>query len=159
MSSPPKPLTATQSLESPCRWQVSLSHLISEVSRSQVTLTTHCGPRGPIARDISFDSSAKRNAGVAFPLPFALTAGSRVPSVRACLSNAGVHTASELEEAMMSTYFETVDDLLASFGPVRDCSRENGGCKKNFKCISDRQLDSSGCMTRTRATDVLPWSR
>ncbi|XP_034457949.1 astrotactin-2 isoform X1 [Hippoglossus hippoglossus] len=50
------------------------------------------------------------------------------------------------EEAMMSTYFETVDDLLASFGPVRDCSKENGGCKKNFKCIADRQLDSSGCM-------------
>lgn len=50
------------------------------------------------------------------------------------------------EEAMMSTYFETVEDLLASFGPVRDCSKENGGCKKNFKCVSDRQLDSSGCM-------------
>lgn len=50
------------------------------------------------------------------------------------------------EEAMMSTYFETVEDLLASFGPVRDCSKDNGGCKKNFKCVSDRQLDSSGCM-------------
>ncbi|XP_069369314.1 astrotactin-2 isoform X3 [Paralichthys olivaceus] len=50
------------------------------------------------------------------------------------------------EEAMMSTYFETVEDLLASFGPVRDCTKENGGCKKNFKCVSDRQLDSSGCM-------------
>lgn len=46
----------------------------------------------------------------------------------------------------MSTYFETVEDLLASFGPVRDCSKDNGGCKKNFKCVSDRQLDSSGCM-------------
>lgn len=47
---------------------------------------------------------------------------------------------------MMSTYFETVEDLLASFGPVRDCSKDNGGCKKNFKCVSDRQLESSGCM-------------
>ena len=46
----------------------------------------------------------------------------------------------------MSTYFETVEDLLASFGPVRDCTKDNGGCKKNFKCVSDRQLDSSGCM-------------
>uniref|UniRef100_A0A669BHK8 Astrotactin 2 n=1 Tax=Oreochromis niloticus TaxID=8128 RepID=A0A669BHK8_ORENI len=50
------------------------------------------------------------------------------------------------EEAMMSTYFENVEDLLASFGPARDCSKDNGGCKKNFKCVSDRQLDSSGCM-------------
>ncbi|XP_037547936.1 astrotactin-2 [Nematolebias whitei] len=50
------------------------------------------------------------------------------------------------EEALMSTYFETVQDLLASFGPVRDCSKDNGGCKKNFKCVSDRQLDSFGCM-------------
>lgn len=54
------------------------------------------------------------------------------------------------EEAMMSTYFETVEDLLASFGPVRDCSKENGGCKKNFKCVTDRQLDSSGCMVSVR---------
>lgn len=46
----------------------------------------------------------------------------------------------------MSTYFESVQDLLASFGPVRDCSKDNGGCKKNFKCVSDRQMDSSGCM-------------
>uniref|UniRef100_A0A3Q2NW75 Astrotactin 2 n=1 Tax=Fundulus heteroclitus TaxID=8078 RepID=A0A3Q2NW75_FUNHE len=50
------------------------------------------------------------------------------------------------EEALMSTYFESVQDLLASFGPVRDCSKDNGGCKKNFKCVSDRQMDSSGCM-------------
>ncbi|KAJ7987287.1 hypothetical protein DPEC_G00337160 [Dallia pectoralis] len=50
------------------------------------------------------------------------------------------------EEAIMSTYFETVDDLLASFGPVRDCSKDNGGCRKNFKCVSDRRVDSSGCM-------------
>uniref|UniRef100_A0A3P9J3M2 Astrotactin 2 n=1 Tax=Oryzias latipes TaxID=8090 RepID=A0A3P9J3M2_ORYLA len=50
------------------------------------------------------------------------------------------------EEAMISTYFDTVEDLLASFGPVRDCSKENGGCKRNFKCVSDRQLDSTGCM-------------
>ncbi|TNN83184.1 Astrotactin-2 [Liparis tanakae] len=52
------------------------------------------------------------------------------------------------EEAMMSTYFETVEDLLVSFGPVRDCSKDNGGCKKNFKCVTDRKLESSGCMYR-----------
>ncbi|KAJ8346820.1 hypothetical protein SKAU_G00282210 [Synaphobranchus kaupii] len=50
------------------------------------------------------------------------------------------------EEAVMSTYFETVDDLLSSFGPVRDCSEDNGGCRKNFKCVSDRRVDSTGCM-------------
>nr|XP_015222639.1 PREDICTED: astrotactin-2 isoform X2 [Lepisosteus oculatus] len=50
------------------------------------------------------------------------------------------------EEAMMSTYFESVDDLLASFGPVRDCSKDNGGCRKNFKCVADRRVDSTGCM-------------
>lgn len=55
----------------------------------------------------------------------------------------------------MSTYFETVEDLLASFGPVRDCSRDNGGCKKNFKCVSDRQLDSSGCMVSVLRCHVL----
>uniref|UniRef100_A0A673WXB8 Astrotactin 2 n=1 Tax=Salmo trutta TaxID=8032 RepID=A0A673WXB8_SALTR len=49
-------------------------------------------------------------------------------------------------EAIMSTYFDTVDDLLASFGPVRDCSKDNGGCRKNFKCVSDRRVDSTGCM-------------
>uniref|UniRef100_A0A8C8LL36 MACPF domain-containing protein n=1 Tax=Oncorhynchus tshawytscha TaxID=74940 RepID=A0A8C8LL36_ONCTS len=49
-------------------------------------------------------------------------------------------------EAIMSTYFDTVDDLLASFGPVRDCSQDNGGCRKNFKCVSDRRVDSTGCM-------------
>ncbi|XP_043913867.1 astrotactin-2 isoform X2 [Protopterus annectens] len=50
------------------------------------------------------------------------------------------------EEAMLSTYFETIDDLLSSFGPVRDCSRSNGGCTRNFKCVSDRKIDSTGCM-------------
>uniref|UniRef100_A0A8C9RLN2 Astrotactin 2 n=1 Tax=Scleropages formosus TaxID=113540 RepID=A0A8C9RLN2_SCLFO len=50
------------------------------------------------------------------------------------------------EESIRSTYFETVDDLLSSFGPVRDCSRDNGGCRKNFKCVSDRRVDSTGCM-------------
>ncbi|KFO26785.1 Astrotactin-2 [Fukomys damarensis] len=52
------------------------------------------------------------------------------------------------EEAMLSTYFETINDLLSSFGPVRDCSRNNGGCTRNFKCVSDRQVDSSGCVIR-----------
>ncbi|XP_030063066.1 astrotactin-2 isoform X1 [Microcaecilia unicolor] len=50
------------------------------------------------------------------------------------------------EEAMLSTYFETIDDLLSSFGPVRDCSRNNGGCTRNFKCVSDRKIDSTGCV-------------
>ncbi|KAL0965496.1 hypothetical protein UPYG_G00282030 [Umbra pygmaea] len=50
------------------------------------------------------------------------------------------------EEAILSTYFETVDDLLASFGNVRDCSKDNGGCRKNFKCVSDRRVDSTGCI-------------
>uniref|UniRef100_A0A3B3S2I1 Astrotactin 2 n=1 Tax=Paramormyrops kingsleyae TaxID=1676925 RepID=A0A3B3S2I1_9TELE len=50
------------------------------------------------------------------------------------------------EESIRSTHFETVDDLLSSFGPVRDCSKDNGGCRKNFKCVSDRRLDSSGCV-------------
>ncbi|XP_060266784.1 astrotactin-2 isoform X3 [Ovis aries] len=50
------------------------------------------------------------------------------------------------EDAMLSTYFETINDLLSSFGPVRDCSRNNGGCTRNFKCVSDRQVDSSGCV-------------
>ncbi|EHB16263.1 Astrotactin-2 [Heterocephalus glaber] len=52
------------------------------------------------------------------------------------------------EEAMLSTYFETINDLLSSFGPVRDCSRNNGGCTRNFKCVSDRQVDSSGCVMK-----------
>ncbi|XP_028918563.1 astrotactin-2 isoform X3 [Ornithorhynchus anatinus] len=47
---------------------------------------------------------------------------------------------------MLSTYFETINDLLASFGPVRDCSRNNGGCTRNFKCVADRKVDSSGCV-------------
>ncbi|XP_013926560.1 PREDICTED: astrotactin-2-like, partial [Thamnophis sirtalis] len=50
------------------------------------------------------------------------------------------------EEAMLSTYFETINDLLSSFGPVRDCSHNNGGCTRNFKCVSDRQVDSTGCV-------------
>lgn len=50
---------------------------------------------------------------------------------------------------MLSTYFETINDLLSSFGPVRDCSRNNGGCTRNFKCVSDRQVDSTGCVVRT----------
>lgn len=54
------------------------------------------------------------------------------------------------EEAMLSTYFETINDLLSSFGPVRDCSRNNGGCTRNFKCVSDRQVDSSGCVVSAR---------
>ncbi|XP_078406460.1 astrotactin 2 isoform X5 [Cetorhinus maximus] len=50
------------------------------------------------------------------------------------------------EEAMRSTYFETPDDLLSSFGPVRDCSRDNGGCTRNYRCVTDRKVDSTGCM-------------
>ncbi|XP_032904772.1 astrotactin-2 isoform X3 [Amblyraja radiata] len=50
------------------------------------------------------------------------------------------------EESMRSTYFETPDDLLSSFGPVRDCSRENGGCTRNYRCVTDRKVDSTGCV-------------
>ena len=52
---------------------------------------------------------------------------------------------------MLSTYFETINDLLSSFGPVRDCSRNNGGCTRNFKCVADRQVDSSGCVVSALA--------
>lgn len=52
---------------------------------------------------------------------------------------------------MLSTYFETINDLLSSFGPVRDCSRNNGGCTRNFKCVSDRKVDSTGCVVGTAA--------
>ncbi|KAM4661817.1 astrotactin-2 [Discoglossus pictus] len=50
------------------------------------------------------------------------------------------------EEALLATHFETVDDLLSSFGPVRDCTLSNGGCSRNFKCVSERKVDSSGCV-------------
>uniref|UniRef100_A0A8C3HM96 Astrotactin 1 n=1 Tax=Chrysemys picta bellii TaxID=8478 RepID=A0A8C3HM96_CHRPI len=50
------------------------------------------------------------------------------------------------EELMTSSSFDSLEVLLDSFGPVRDCSKDNGGCSKNFRCISDRKLDSSGCV-------------
>ncbi|XP_061427694.1 astrotactin-2-like [Lethenteron reissneri] len=55
-------------------------------------------------------------------------------------------TAEVREEAMRSTHFESLEDLLDSFGPVRDCSRDNGGCTRNFHCVSERRIDSSGCV-------------
>uniref|UniRef100_A0A3Q2YBQ5 Astrotactin 1 n=1 Tax=Hippocampus comes TaxID=109280 RepID=A0A3Q2YBQ5_HIPCM len=51
-----------------------------------------------------------------------------------------------LEELMISSSFDSLEVLLDSFGPVRDCSKDNGGCSRNFRCISDRKLDSSGCV-------------
>uniref|UniRef100_A0A8C4W5B2 Astrotactin 1 n=1 Tax=Gopherus evgoodei TaxID=1825980 RepID=A0A8C4W5B2_9SAUR len=53
------------------------------------------------------------------------------------------------EELMTSSSFDSLEVLLDSFGPVRDCSKDNGGCSKNFHCISDRKLDSSGCVCPT----------
>ncbi|XP_029818074.1 astrotactin-1 [Manacus vitellinus] len=53
------------------------------------------------------------------------------------------------EELMTSSSFDSLEVLLDSFGPVRDCSRDNGGCNKNFRCISDRKLDSTGCVCPT----------
>ncbi|KFO60980.1 Astrotactin-1, partial [Corvus brachyrhynchos] len=53
------------------------------------------------------------------------------------------------EELMTSSSFDSLEVLLDSFGPVRDCSRDNGGCSKNFRCISDRKLDSTGCVCPT----------
>uniref|UniRef100_UPI00398F1676 astrotactin-1 n=1 Tax=Pristiophorus japonicus TaxID=55135 RepID=UPI00398F1676 len=50
------------------------------------------------------------------------------------------------EEAMISASFDSLEVLLDSFGPVRDCTKDNGGCSRNFCCISDRMLDSSGCV-------------
>lgn len=52
------------------------------------------------------------------------------------------------EELMTSSSFDSLEVLLDSFGPVRDCGRDNGGCSKNFRCISDRKLDSTGCVVR-----------
>ncbi|KAI9524636.1 hypothetical protein NQZ68_016645 [Dissostichus eleginoides] len=92
---------------------------------------------------------AKRNTEVAYPLVLS-DSGHPELSVWAWLNMLkGTQQLSNTawEEAMMSTYFETVEDLLESFGPVRDCSKDNGGCKKNFKCVTDRQTDSSGCMS------------
>lgn len=60
---------------------------------------------------------------------------------------------------MLSTYFETINDLLSSFGPVRDCSRNNGGCTRNFKCVSDRKVDSTGCVVGTVAAGPGGWHR
>ncbi|EPY78992.1 astrotactin isoform 1 isoform 1-like protein [Camelus ferus] len=56
------------------------------------------------------------------------------------------------EELMTSSSFDSLEGLLDSFGPVRDCSKDNGGCSKNFRCISDRKLDSTGCV-RTQGPD------
>uniref|UniRef100_A0A5F8HHC0 Astrotactin 1 n=1 Tax=Monodelphis domestica TaxID=13616 RepID=A0A5F8HHC0_MONDO len=50
------------------------------------------------------------------------------------------------EELMTSSSFDSLEVLLDSFGPVRDCTKDNGGCSKNFRCISDRKLDSTGCV-------------
>lgn len=49
---------------------------------------------------------------------------------------------------MISSSFDSLEVLLDSFGPVRDCSKDNGGCSRNFRCISDRKLDSTGCVVR-----------
>ncbi|XP_028667151.1 astrotactin-1 isoform X2 [Erpetoichthys calabaricus] len=50
------------------------------------------------------------------------------------------------EELMISSAFDSLEVLLDSFGPVRDCSKDNGGCSRNFRCIADRKLDSTGCV-------------
>lgn len=47
---------------------------------------------------------------------------------------------------MISSSFDSLEVLLDSFGPVRDCTKDNGGCSRNFRCISDRKLDSTGCV-------------
>lgn len=56
------------------------------------------------------------------------------------------------EELMISSSFDSLEVLLDSFGPVRDCSKDNGGCSRNFRCISDRKLDSTGCVVRSLLT-------
>uniref|UniRef100_A0A674NJL6 Astrotactin 1 n=1 Tax=Takifugu rubripes TaxID=31033 RepID=A0A674NJL6_TAKRU len=50
------------------------------------------------------------------------------------------------EELMISSSFDSLEVLLDSFGPVRDCTKDNGGCSRNFRCIADRKLDSTGCV-------------
>uniref|UniRef100_A0A8C4QLJ4 Astrotactin-1/2 N-terminal domain-containing protein n=1 Tax=Eptatretus burgeri TaxID=7764 RepID=A0A8C4QLJ4_EPTBU len=58
------------------------------------------------------------------------------------------------EEALRSTHFESLEDLLDSFGPVRDCSRDNGGCTRNYHCVSERRVDSTGCVVLVVATEI-----
>ncbi|XP_049490994.1 astrotactin-1 [Panthera uncia] len=60
------------------------------------------------------------------------------------------------EELMTSSSFDSLEVLLDSFGPVRDCSKDNGGCSKNFRCISDRKLDSTGCVEDWRVRADVP---
>ena len=55
---------------------------------------------------------------------------------------------------MISSSFDSLEVLLDSFGPVRDCSKDNGGCSRNFRCISDRKLDSTGCVVSPDTTLV-----
>lgn len=55
------------------------------------------------------------------------------------------------EELMISSSFDSLEVLLDSFGPVRDCTKDNGGCSRNFRCISDRKLDSTGCVVSHRS--------
>lgn len=57
---------------------------------------------------------------------------------------------------MISSSFDSLEVLLDSFGPVRDCTKDNGGCSRNFRCISDRKLDSSGCVVSYIVTSVPP---
>lgn len=54
---------------------------------------------------------------------------------------------------MISSSFDSLEVLLDSFGPVRDCSKDNGGCSRNFRCISDRKLDSTGCVVSCLETN------
>lgn len=56
------------------------------------------------------------------------------------------HVCFHREELMISSSFDSLEVLLDSFGPVRDCTKDNGGCSRNFRCISDRKLDSTGCV-------------
>lgn len=55
---------------------------------------------------------------------------------------------------MISSSFDSLEVLLDSFGPVRDCTKDNGGCSRNFRCISDRKLDSTGCVVSRRSVQV-----
>lgn len=61
---------------------------------------------------------------------------------------------SNSEELMISSSFDSLEVLLDSFGPVRDCTKDNGGCSRNFRCISDRKLDSTGCVVSHHSVQV-----
>ncbi|KAI9542007.1 Astrotactin-1 [Dissostichus eleginoides] len=77
---------------------------------------------------------------------FSFPQGPRGNTANASLTRLRWKIIDRLEELMISSSFDSLEVLLDSFGPVRDCTKDNGGCSRNFRCISDRKLDSTGCV-------------